>query len=1049
MRSLVAMLAHPWATAAVAGLALALLVLVRRRHAPFGIGRRGAMALCAAAGAMSAWLSVHGCDWRFWCDAFSFTLRLGSPRLGLMSLGVFALCLWRARKLPTTLSSARRRAMWAFGSGAAVAAALAVASPEWGHPIDRLTVVLAVDRSRSMELVASAAVRARDEEARAVESMHDEDRIARVVFGTEAATEDPAHPRSALASAQEVLVGADGTDLGAAIRRALAEVPDESAGRIVVITDGASNRGDPLGAAAAASAAGIPVDVLRLSHEDRPNIRLESVRLPLTADEGEAFDLRVVTRSATGADVQVRVSVDGRVVQTGHAHIGAGEDVLTLRQRAPAAGLRRYEVDVATSDSRLDAVVQDNRAGGFLRVRGPSRVLILEGERGRSAPLAQALSAAAFRVDERGATGFPDDLAALAAYDLVVLSDVPARELSPDQMEQLATYVRELGGGLLLMGGDRSMGPGGYARTPVEEISPLAFDMRQERRRASLAEIIAIDFSGSMAMRVSSGQTKLQLANEAAARSAALLGPGDSLGVMHVDTQVHWTVPLAPIRDESNLRDVTTRIRAVGPSGGGIIIPVTLEESYRALRTYRANLRHLLLFADGDDSEMIEGQAALVAEAYTQGITTSVVSLGRGHDTPELENLSRAGHGRFYLVEDAMRLPAVFAQETILAARSSIREEPFRPRVVAPDVVTRGIDFAAGPPLRGWVVTIPKARASVLLSGPDNDPILATWQVGVGRVAAFTSDAKDRWGRDWIHWPEAQRLWAELARSLVRRTDPFVRVDADTRGGVLHVHADARTPEGYADSLRRLTARINGPDGRVRELALDPVGAGTYAAEIPLERPGAYAIAIRDDQHGGVVANGGAMLLEGEELRPPSDAQLVERIVAMTGGRMRTSLAEIFRDRMGLRRAFTPLSPFLLWAAAAMMFASLLARRLAMPEVLANALEARRARAREAKRRRQSPASAASTTVTTLLARKHRTVESPPSPDSLAPRGASPTDQQLPSPAAGSAKHFALSGPVGGAPATLGQPSSPAQSSASGTGSASIDALLAKKRARK
>ena len=59
---------------------------------------------------------------------------------------------------------------------------------------------------------------------------------------------------------------------------------------------------------------------------------------------------------------------------------------------------------------------------------------------------------------------------------------------------------------LILMGGDRSMGPGGYARTTIEEISPVAFDLKQDKRRASLAEVIAIDFSGSMGATVG-GQT--------------------------------------------------------------------------------------------------------------------------------------------------------------------------------------------------------------------------------------------------------------------------------------------------------------------------------------------------------------------------------------------------------------------------------------------------------------------------------------------------------------------------------------------------------------
>ena len=162
----------------------------------------------------------------------------------------------------------------------------------------------------------------------------------------------------------------------------------------------------------------------------------------------------------------------------------------------------------------------------------------------------------------------------LAAFDLVVLSDVRASDLSGGQIAALAAYARDLGGGLLLMGGDRSMGPGGYARTPLEEVSPVAFDLRQDRRRASLAEVIAIDYSGSMGA-VVGGHTKLELANEAAARSASLLGPGDRLGVAHVDTEVRWTVPMGG-RSTTRRRWATASV-ASASAGEGIFTDVALE----------------------------------------------------------------------------------------------------------------------------------------------------------------------------------------------------------------------------------------------------------------------------------------------------------------------------------------------------------------------------------------------------------------------------------------------------------------------------------------
>ncbi|WP_410965896.1 hypothetical protein, partial [Salmonella sp. SAL4438] len=81
-------------------------------------------------------------------------------------------------------------------------------------------------------------------------------------------------------------------------------------------------------------------------------------------------------------------------------------------------------------------------------------------------------------------------------------------------------------------------------------------------------------------------------------------------------TQPHWTVPIQAIGGQNSVQSIVERIRAVGPSGGGIIIPVTLTEAYRALREQNANLRHLLLFADGSDSEEIQGQWQVVQQAF-------------------------------------------------------------------------------------------------------------------------------------------------------------------------------------------------------------------------------------------------------------------------------------------------------------------------------------------------------------------------------------------------------------------------------------------------
>src|SRR5690606_3378002 len=116
--------------------------------------------------------------------------------------------------------------------------------PELGKPVHRLTVLVAIDRSRSIDLVPSVDERIAAELAVLEQSMKEDDRVGVVVFGAGAAIQEPPRPRSELPAPQKVEVGRDATDLAAGIRRALEEAPPDSATRIVLIGDGVVTRGD-------------------------------------------------------------------------------------------------------------------------------------------------------------------------------------------------------------------------------------------------------------------------------------------------------------------------------------------------------------------------------------------------------------------------------------------------------------------------------------------------------------------------------------------------------------------------------------------------------------------------------------------------------------------------------------------------------------------------------------------------------------------------------------------------------------------------------------
>ncbi|WP_394850706.1 VWA domain-containing protein [Pendulispora brunnea] len=926
---------------AAAILAFDLWWLTRARTAAAKVGKSAiAIAVLAALPLPYVWLAHAGVIRETY-------VRFGVPFALWFVLAGGAFVAWRLAKLPARMGGGRRQLVTWLVAASILGALVAVAEPELGRPLDRTTLIVALDRSRSIDLVSAAEKRMTSELELAERGMHDDDRIGVVAFAADAQTEDPPRPKSDAPPPQRANVGRDGTDLAGAIRRSLAELPADTAGRIVLMTDGVQTRGDALAASALAVAANVPIDVVPLDQRVIPDVRVVSVRAPVRADEGEPLDLRVVTSSAAPAEVEVRIKRDGELLHTGRARIGAGEDVLRLRETAAAPGLHRYDVEVSALDPNADGAPEDNAGSAFVRVRGPSLALLLEGDRGKGEPLAQALEATGFRVAQRTTSGVPADVGELAGFDLVVLSDVRASDLAPSQIDALASYTKDLGGGLLLMGGDRSMGPGGYARTPIEDVSPVSFDLKEEKRRASLAEVIVIDYSGSMGMTVG-GKTKLALANEAAARSASLLGPGDRLGVEHVDDRVAWTIPVGPVSDVDT---IAKKIQSVDVGGGGIYTDIALREGYDALMKESVNLKHLLLFADGDDAERLGGCRVMVKSAMDRGITTSVISLGRGNDTAELEVLSKIGGGRFYLIDDASKLPAVFSQETILASKGAIKETPFHAGAGSPMPATRGIDFNGAPALGGYVITVKKPRATVGLVADEGDPLLATWSVGIGRASAFTSDFKDRWGREWLRFPGAVKMFGQLARDTARKADdPRVRLESDTSGGELHVRADVVGDDGRAQTFRRLTVHVAGPDGFARDVALEAVGAGRYAASVPLSRPGTYVATAKDELSGEAVGTTGAALMAGEELRPTgTDRALLARIAMMSGGKVRDTLAGIYDERGPRRFAYSPLVAPLAFLAAVAMVLGVGARRLGMPDFVTKVL----ARARSAKEHRR------------------------------------------------------------------------------------------------
>src|SRR5207244_7412844 len=132
------------------------------------------------------------------------------------------------------------------------------------------------------------------------------------------------------------------------------------------------------------------------------------------------------------------------------------------------------------ADAGADENKANNTTVAAAPVKGRPRILYLEGEYEKDPQVAgylkRALDKENIDVEVRGARGAPSSVKELERYDLVLISDVPAMFLGLAQMQAIESYVRDIGGGFVMAGGESSFVSGGYQGTRIEKILPVRFD---------------------------------------------------------------------------------------------------------------------------------------------------------------------------------------------------------------------------------------------------------------------------------------------------------------------------------------------------------------------------------------------------------------------------------------------------------------------------------------------------------------------------------------------------------------------------------------------
>ncbi len=541
--------------------------------------------------------------------------------------------------------------------------------------------------------------------------------------------------------------------------------------------------------------------------------------------------------------------------------------------------IRIWRTETKKGPGLICAKHPPGRSGKLNLVPFSARVLLVDSKPLLSRHLAAGLKGQDIDAEVRPPRAVPKSLAELRGYELVILSNVPAAALATRQMEAMRSYVRDFGGGLIVIGGDRALTPGGYRHTTLEEILPVLCDSRKEK--PSLAMVLVIDRSKSMEK-----GGAMEWAKEATRRAVGMLGPKDQLGVIAFEETGNWVSRLHPctVSGRAGKPLILERINTIEPGAGTNMYPA-VEKAYLALDEAFAELKHMIILTDGI-SHPGDFQS-LLSEIAASGITVSTVGVGPEVAVPLLEDIARIGRGHFYYCADPAAMPKIFALDTASAGKVGISQQPFVPRLVHHERFLEGVDFRQMPLLWGHVQTRPKPSGRVILASGEGDPVLIWWRFGSGVSAVFTSDVQNRWAADWLKWSDFGPFWAQLARHAMRK-DPArnFTLDARIRQNRVTVSLEAVDPEGQFLNNAKASLTVVEPERNSRKLPLGQVAPGRYATEFTAPRDGTYhlELALISERRTVFKRSAGLIVDHIEEHKPaavftPTEQTLVRTIV--------------------------------------------------------------------------------------------------------------------------------------------------------------------------
>jgi len=799
---------------------------------------------------------------------------------------------------------------------------LALSDPKLLSHSDQVNVFFCLDASES--IAGDQRLKAEKFIEQTASEMQSDDRAGLIVFGKHPSIELSLRTKLDALNIKSI-INAHSTNIHDALQLAIGRLPQQGNNKIVVFSDGNENLQRARDMAYLGRSLGIEIYPVPLATWFGKNEAfVKSLETPLNVALETPFEIRlVVVSSVKNSGELVMVRDDNLLVQQ-PIELNAGTNVLTFADTLFEPGLYLYKAVVNFSD---DTFFQNNEGLAFTKGTRRSRVLHLTDKDSTSNYLAAALRVQGLDIDLKHIKDIPGSIHGLIDYSAIILDNVSGRALSFSTMEQIERYVKDTGGGLIMVGGDTSFGAGYYKKTPVEQALPVFMDAPADIKLSKLYLVFVIDKSSSMTSSYKD-KSKLDMAKIAAFSSIEMLNPTDSVGIVTFDTEFGWTVPITSAAERQKIAENLSRVA----EGGGTDLYPALNDVQSVLQQITSGKKHVIVLSDGETEEA--DFQSLVRSMSAAGISISTVSIGQGSNIALMRSIAEWGLGRSYYTDDPNTIPTIFTSETKIISKKTITEKTLQPLVKFSNEILQGLVNVKLPAIYGQVVTYPKPGSELLIETAQG-PLLAAWQYGLGRSVAFTSDLSNRWGKDWIKWTHFGKFTSQMVKWAQRKETPEQFLAAiDSSGAKGNFFVDVTTAQNRFVNHLELNTNVLLPSGNFQTFAMAQIAPGRYAGTFPAEEIGAYYFSVysTSGNDAGTARTFGFGIPYSEEFnRTAVNEDLLEDLASATKGRVLSIdniPADFFKDKSDSKQSQTPIWPYLVMIFLLLLVADIAARKL-------------------------------------------------------------------------------------------------------------------------